>query len=135
MIFTIFFEQNRNGLKTPFFQGLRPYSKGKLELNSKKSNLVDAKTSSVFISFFFALKAGLQIFKFEFCQSQNKLGEQWINLQLTDKISLQLNSNSSLLLEYIRSWYNSHPWRARCCALTRRFTMIGTGLMASNKPN
>jgi len=35
----------------------------------KKSNLRDAKFfSSVFLSFFFALKARLQVLKFEFCQ-------------------------------------------------------------------
>jgi len=52
----------------------------------------------------FALKARLQVLelrfvKLEFCH--NKLGvEQWINLQLTGKNSLRLDSNSSLLLEY-----------------------------------
>jgi len=48
---------------------------------------------------FFSLKAKLQELKFEF--DQNKMGiEPRINLQLTGKISLKLDSNSSLLLEY-----------------------------------
>jgi len=47
----------------------RPYSKSKLELNSKKVQLERCKKfSSVFLSFFFALKARLQILEFEFCQ-------------------------------------------------------------------
>jgi len=48
---------------------LRPYSKSKFELNSKYSNSSGAKYFlSVFIPFFFALKAELQVLKFEFCQ-------------------------------------------------------------------
>jgi len=53
----------------------------------------------VFVFFFFGLKAELQVFKLEFCQVKYGL-EQRINLQLTGKISLKLDSNSSLLLEY-----------------------------------
>jgi len=45
----------------------RPYSKSKLEQNSKKVNLSDAKIFlSVFL--FLALKAKLQDSSFEFCQ-------------------------------------------------------------------
>jgi len=45
----------------------QPYFKGKLELNSKKSNSSNEKSfSSEFNSFFFALKARLQAIKFEF---------------------------------------------------------------------
>jgi len=57
------------------------------------------KVSSVFISFYFALKARLHVLKLEFCQIQVKV-EQRIILQLTDIISFQLDFNSSLLLEY-----------------------------------
>jgi len=45
---------------------LQMYSKSKLEL--KKSSWSVAKIFSVFISFLFALKARLQVLKFEFCQ-------------------------------------------------------------------
>jgi len=55
----------------------------------------------VLIFFFFALKVRLQILKFEFCQIMLGI-EQWINLQLTGKISLKSDFNSSLLLEYGR---------------------------------
>jgi len=55
--------------QTTILYHLRPDPKCKLELNLKKSNSSDAKkTSSVFISSFFALKAILQVLKFEFCQ-------------------------------------------------------------------
>jgi len=47
------------------------------------------------MSFFFALKARLQVLKFEFCQV--KLGRIRINLQLTGKISLK---HLNLILEY-----------------------------------
>jgi len=43
----------------------RPYSKSKLELNSKKLNSIDTKTF-VCVSIFFALKAKFQVFEFEF---------------------------------------------------------------------
>jgi len=47
-------------------RNLQPYSKSKLELNSKKSNSSDAKNfSSVLIFFFFAVKARLQVLKIE----------------------------------------------------------------------
>jgi len=51
---------------------IRRCSISKLELNSKKSNSSDAKIC-IFLfrlgmSFIFALKARLQILKFEFCQ-------------------------------------------------------------------
>jgi len=49
----------------------------------------------MFISFFFALKVKLNDLKFEFCQF--KLESQ-INLQLTGKVSLESDFNSSLLL-------------------------------------
>jgi len=52
----------------------------------------------MFISFYFALKAKLQVLKFEFCQIT--LEELRINLQLTVKFLFKLDSNSSLLLEY-----------------------------------
>jgi len=55
--------------------------------------------SSVFVSFFFALKARLQVLKFEFCQIKLMV-EKPPNLKLTDKILLKLDSISSLLLEY-----------------------------------
>jgi len=54
----------------------------------------------VFVSFFFELKAELQVLKFEFCQVKLEYIEQRINLQFTGKISPKLDSNSSLLLEY-----------------------------------
>jgi len=49
---------------------LQPYSKSKLELITKKKlNTSDAKIfSPVFIPFFFAIKAKLQVLEFEFCQ-------------------------------------------------------------------
>jgi len=48
----------------------RPYSKSKLELNSKKSHSIKRCKffSFVFLFSFFALKARLQVLKFEFCQ-------------------------------------------------------------------
>jgi len=48
---------------------IRPYFKSKLELNSKKSNSSDAKKilSCLYLSYF-ALKAELQVLKFEYCQ-------------------------------------------------------------------
>jgi len=53
----------------------------------KKSYSSDAKISlSVFVSFFFELKAELQVLKFDFCQVKR------INLQLTVKISPKLDS-------------------------------------------
>jgi len=54
----------------------------------------------VFVSFFYELKAELQLLKFEFCQVKLRFLEQRMNLQLTGKISSKLDSNSSLLLEY-----------------------------------
>jgi len=50
----------------------RPYSKSKVELTSKKSNSMTQKISFVFLSFFFVLKARLQVLEFDFCQ--NMLG-------------------------------------------------------------
>jgi len=47
----------------------RPYSQSKLELNSKNVELKWCKIfSSVFLSFFFALKVRFQVVKFEVCQ-------------------------------------------------------------------
>jgi len=77
----------------------RPYSKSKPELNSKKSKSSDAKIFfSVIIFFFFVLKVRLQVLKFD-----SSLGvEPRINLQLTSKISLELDSKFSFLVNYSR---------------------------------
>jgi len=53
-------------LNVKFF---RPYSKSKLELNSKEVVVeLCQKLSSVFLSFFLTHKAKLQVLKTEFCQ-------------------------------------------------------------------
>jgi len=55
-----------------------------------------------FISFFFALKARLQVLKFEYCQIklENTVTKDKLASTVTGKISLKLdfNSNSTLLL-------------------------------------
>jgi len=67
----------------------------------------------MFISFFFALKDKLQVLKFGFCQI--KLRYRITNLQLTDKISLKLDPNSSLLLGY------GHQYIFMCPSATHIF--------------
>jgi len=64
----------------------RPYSKSKLELNSKSRTRVMQKISSVFLSIYFVLEAKLQILEFEFCQiklrwnhRKKKLAINWQN--------------------------------------------------------
>jgi len=73
--------------------------KANLSRTGKKSNSSDAKNFCLCLYLFYALKAKLQIVKFEFCQVKLRV-ELRINLQLTGKMSLKLDSNSSLLLEY-----------------------------------
>jgi len=68
--------------------------------------LSEAKNFVCFISFFLVLKARLQELKFEFCQiSWSRATDK---MQLTGKISLKLDSNSSSLLEYGRYCQTCH---------------------------
>jgi len=69
---------------------LRPHSKTTLELNSKKVELNwPKKFLSVFVRFFFALTAELQVRKFEFVRlSRGRATDK----PISGKISLELNS-------------------------------------------
>jgi len=62
------------------------------------------KVLSVFVSFFFALKAKLKLLKFlpAICLTINWMSCNRMNLQLTGNMSLKLDPNSSLVLEYDR---------------------------------
>jgi len=79
---------------------LRPYSKSKLELNSKKSNLSDTKNFSpvfIYLSFLhFKLNSKLSSLSFV------RLGcdRTMYTLHFTAKILLNLDSKLSWLLEY-----------------------------------
>jgi len=80
----------------------RLYSKSKLELNSKKVELESCKNFFVCVYIFlFALKTKLKVLNFETCQIKLRY-RITVKLQLTGKISLKLDSNSSLYLEYGR---------------------------------
>jgi len=74
------------------------WKKTRAELEKSRTRVMQKIFSDVLLSFF-ARKARLQVpvLKFGFCQIT--LGE---NHGLTCKISLKLDSNSSLLLEYVR---------------------------------
>jgi len=85
----------------------QPYSKANLSRTRKKSNSSDAKTVlSVFYLSFLYLKLDFKYSSFKFSDLVSV--EPKINLQLTGKISLKLDSNLSLLLEYGQKSQSEH---------------------------
>jgi len=70
----------------------------KLELKTNSSEILPVLASlPVLIPFFFGLKVRIKDLKFAFCQFNFEVESQ-INLQLTDKISLEFDFSSSLLV-------------------------------------
>jgi len=84
--------------KLILFLLLRPYSKSKFELNSKKSKSSEVKKFYLCLYHsFLHLKPNLSYSQFELCQIKFRLRER-TTVKLS--INLQNDSNSSLLLEY-----------------------------------